>query len=132
MKKYYKKAVWSREENFEAEGCAYNKHANWVSLVKWKSKGDAEWQINIVQILVPSSPLKNSEFKKFNELKNIQQLLISTVIIIKKLQKLLKALEKIKKHSMRNATMFKYFHLENDTLYRGAQRVIKLSNKVLS
>ena len=28
MEQYYKKAVWSREENLEAENCPYNKPAN--------------------------------------------------------------------------------------------------------
>ena len=47
----------------------------------------------------------------FSKLQNIQELLISTVIIIKKLQKLLKALEKIKKQSMRNATIPEHFFI---------------------
>ena len=89
--------------------------------------------MNIVQILVPSSPLKKSKCKKFNELKNFQQLLISTVIIIKKIQKLLKALEKIKKTFIAQCNNIRViFCLENETLYSGTQKVIKLSNKVLS
>ena len=56
--------------------------------------------INIVQIVVPPTPLNKSKCKNFNELQKFEELLVSIVIIIKKLmdlyfQKLLKFPKKV-------------------------------------
>ena len=56
--------------------------------------------MNIAQVVVPPSPLNKSKCKNFNELQQIEELLVSIVIIIKKLmdlyfQKLLKFPRKV-------------------------------------
>ena len=94
--------------------------------------------INIVQVVVPPSPLNNSKCKNFNELQKIQELLVSMVIIITKLSVNHRfvfsnslTLQERYKQSMRNEAIPElFFHLESDTLYSGIQK--KLSNKVPS
>ena len=65
-----------------------------------KNEKQKRWHLNIVQVVVPPSPLNKSKRKDFNELQKIEELLVSIVIIIKKLmdlyfQKLLKFPRKV-------------------------------------
>ena len=96
--------------------------------------------LNIFQVVVPPSPLNNSKCKNFkkSELQKIQKLLVSIVIIIKKLSvnhgfvfsNSLTFQDRYKQSVRNEAIPELFFHLESDTLYSGIQK--KLHNKVPS
>ena len=92
--------------------------------------------MNIVQVVVPSSPLNKSKNKYFNEIQKIEELLVSIVIIIKKIGVnhgfVFPETLEVSKKGTNNGSALQQSLTKNDTYCSGIKKVIKLSNKVLS